>query len=186
VRVAARFQNDGTAAYAIIAGNLTLLAPGATRQDGPYIYVANLPPQTVRAGTAVSVSGTWTATNAAVGTWTAYLVVQDASGTWTAGPSTMFNVSATIPQLPSSPTNLRLQKISASRVDLIWNNLAAYGTEIWQSKNSGGYTRIATVSPGTFHYTASVSKHTDYWWKARAFSADGFSDFSNSLYYRSQ
>ena len=186
VSVSARIQNDGTADYAIIAGNLTLLAPGATRQDGPYIYVANLPPQTVRAGTAVSVSGTWTATNAVTGTWTAYLVVQDASSTWTAGPSTMFTVSTTVPQLPSIPQNLRLQKISNSRIDLSWQNLAAYGTKIEQSKNGGGYVQIASVAPGIYHCTASVSKHTDYFFRARAFSADGYSDFSNSLYYHSQ
>ena len=35
VSVSARIQNDGTADYAIIAGNLTLLAPGATRQVRP-------------------------------------------------------------------------------------------------------------------------------------------------------
>jgi len=94
VIITALIQNTGDADFVAVDGALTLLPPGATRDNGPYIHVAVVaPPLVVSAKSSVAITGTWTAApGTATGIYTAYMVVKSSVGVWTASPYSYFTV----------------------------------------------------------------------------------------------
>lgn len=164
VQISGGIRNDGTGPMTLIAGSLTLLAPGATTADGPYVIVASLAPQTIPARGAVLITGTWTATTP-TGAWTAYVVVQDDTGKWIPGPMTSFTVTAVpVPQPPAAPTNLRLQQLQGSRRDLGWDGDLTASAIVEKAIESDPFTQVAVLSPGILHWvdTRARQKTTRY------------------------
>ncbi len=175
-------RNGGGSPLVLTGGALTLLPPGATTFDGPYVQVVQLAgPITIVGGNSLPVSGAWTVlpTN---GTWLAYMAV-NIGGTWTAGPPTPFTVSSTpTPQPPPAPTNLRVVAITASRLDLSWQGTLTASTEVERSVASDPFKRVATVSPGTLHYTDSL-RHKPLAYRVRQRNVAGVSGYSNVATY---
>lgn len=165
LNITAKLTNSTSASFSILSGSIVLLAPGATQSNGPYIYAASIPAQTVSAGATATFTATWPTTTATtLGGWTTYAVVQDSGGTWIAGPQTPFNVIAPPTPLPNlAPSNLRLSAITSSRIDLVWDSDRQDATRIEKSENTSPFSAIATVPAGTLHYTyGSIRKNRDY------------------------
>ncbi len=184
LNIAAVCRNYGNGDFALTAGSITLLAPGATRSDGPYVYALVIPAQTIAAGASVTFSAVWLApTNAALGTWTAYLAVQGSGGVWSGGPGTLFTVSTNIPAPlpPLPPTNLRAVQIDLRRWDLQWQASPLASTEVQQSIKAQPFTTIATLPPGTMHVTVQLAKRREYVFQARCFNALGSSPYGNTV-----
>jgi hypothetical protein len=184
VVITATLRNSGDGAYSLTDGSITLLAPSATRQDGPYVWATRIPAQIISAGQVLTLNPTWTApTNAEVGQWTAYLVIKDAAGTWTVGPMATFNVVGNVPPPlpPLPPTNLKITKIGSTRIDLSWNNSPANSTRLERSKSGGPYTVLAMTAPGTLHYTTSFTRKTEYWFRAQSVSPGGVSAYCDPV-----
>ena len=186
VNVTATMQNSGDADFTAVDGALTLLAPGATRADGPYIYIAILPvPWVVSARGGRSISGSWTApVGAQLGQWNTYLVVQDANGTWTAGPSSFFNVNQQAtnppPTAPSAPTGLKFSATGTTSGILSWMSDATARTEVEESRDQNAFQRVATVAAGTHGYSrTNLRRGRDYAWRVRATKNGLVSGYSN-------
>ncbi len=161
LNIAAVCRNYGNADFALAAGSITLLAPGATRSDGPYVYALVLQPQTIASNASVTFSAVWTApTNAALGTWTAYLAVQGSGGVWSGGPGTAFTVTATTPPplQPLPPTNLRLTELGQRRRDVSWLAALDVSFNVDKAVENDPYARVATVAPGTLHWTDNKAR----------------------------
>ncbi len=174
LNIAAVCRNYGNADFALTAGSITLLAPGATRSDGPYVYALVIPPQTIASNSSVTFSAVWTApTNAALGTWSAYLAVQGGGGVWSGGPGTAFTVTATAPPPlpPLAPTNLRLTELGQRRRDVSWLAALDVSFNVDKAVESDPYTRVATVAPGTLHWTDNRARQKVTHYRVQACNA---------------
>ncbi len=85
-----------------------------------------------------------------------------------------------IPQVPSS---LSATAVSQSQINLSWNDNSGNetGFKIERSLTSGsGFSQIATTSANAINYPdTSLSAGTAYFYRIRAFNADGNSSYSN-------
>jgi hypothetical protein len=84
--------------------------------------------------------------------------------------------------LPTAPSGLTAQVVSSSRIDLAWTDNATNesGFAIEQSTNGSTFTQAATV--GANVRTRSIlglAGDTSYFFRLRAYNADGFSAYSN-------
>lgn len=187
--IVASLTNATASAFAILSGSIVLLAPGATQVSGPYVYAASLPPQTIAAGTTATFTASWPTTTATtIGAWSCYIVIQDSGGTWTAGPQAPFNVVAppVIPLPPIAPTNLRVVKITSTRLDLSWNSDLTAITKLERSIDAEPFGEIATVPAGTQHTTTTFNKRKTYAFRARSLNAKGASGYSNLAFFESR
>ena len=91
------------------------------------------------------------------------------------------STNAPPPLPPSAPLNLRVTKISSTRLQLAWDNSPANGTRLERSKAGQPYTVLSMVAPGVLQYTTSFSRKTDYLFRAQSFSSNGVSDYSLSV-----
>ncbi len=83
---------------------------------------------------------------------------------------------------PNAPSNLIATSISSSRIDLTWqdNSSDETGFKIERKTGSGSYSQIATVGAGVTSYSNTIlSAGTTYYYRVRAYSAAGNSDYSN-------
>lgn len=181
--IVVKITNSGTTPFGIQSGSIVLLAPGATQVSGPYIYAASIAAQIVNASTTAAFSASWPTTTATpIGAWSAYIVIQDGGGTWTAGPQTPFNVVAPTTPLPNvSPTNLRLNAINNSRIDLEWTSTQSLTTRVEKSENFSPFSVIATVPSGVLGYSyTSIRKNRDYRFRV---AWVGSPNYSNQIFY---
>lgn len=186
INATATVRNNGTASFTIAGGTITARRPGASNDSGPYDnFNPAITAQTLAPATTLAVSASWMVpTNGPTGQWRAFLTIQDTNGLDTDGPDSYFTVTtSTLPAPPPAPQNLRAISITASRLDLRWQNALAYGTKVERSVNTGNYNEIASLTPGILHYTAAVKRHTDYLFRVRAFDQTGLSDYSNALFF---
>lgn len=84
--------------------------------------------------------------------------------------------------VPPAPTGLRAQQISGTRLDLGWNSSPGASTEVEISIEGEPFTRIATVSPGTLHYTVQIRRKYDYRFRVKSVNAYGVSPYSNEIF----
>lgn len=99
-----------------------------------------------------------------------------------AGDSSYSNEAATA-TLPAAPTALAAAAVSASRIDLSWddNSSGELGYRVERKTGAGGiFAEVAAVAAdvSTFSDAALASK-TTYYYRVRAYSAGGNSSFSN-------
>ncbi len=84
---------------------------------------------------------------------------------------------------PSSPTNLSASSISSSQINLSWTDTSSNedGFYVERSTTSGtGFSQIATTGANVATYSnTGLSSDTTYFYRVRAFNADGASDYSN-------
>jgi hypothetical protein len=83
---------------------------------------------------------------------------------------------------PNAPSNLVAILISSSRIDLTWqdNSSDETGFKIERKTGSGSYSQIANVAAGATSYSNTfLSASTTYYYRVRAYSAAGNSDYSN-------
>ena len=87
--------------------------------------------------------------------------------------------------IPSAPSNLNAKVISKSQIDLSWtdNSQNETGFKIERKKDtSGTYTQINTIGANITSYSdIGLSSGTLYFYRVRAYSNDGDSDYSNEV-----
>jgi len=182
VNITALIQNTGDADFVAVDGALTLLPPGATRDNGPYIHISVVsPPLVVSAKGAVSITGTWTAApGSTLGVYTAYMVIKSSAGVWTASPYSYFTVSpAPAPSVPPPPTNLQIHQTSATRLNLSWQGVLTASTEVERNEENTTFKRVATVSPGILTVDDAIRRRRNYAYRVRQRNNMGVSDYSN-------
>ena len=87
---------------------------------------------------------------------------------------------------PPSPTNLAVQSVSTSELDLTWvdNSANESGFNIEQAPDNNGaagaYSVIATVGSNVTSFAnTGLNASTRYWYRVRAFNASGNSGYTN-------
>ena len=186
VNITALIQNTGDSDFIAVDGALTLLPPGATRDDGPYIHVVVVtPPLVVAAKSSAAISGTWTAsTGVATGIYTAYMVVKSSAGVWTASPYSYFTVSlAPAPSVPPAPTDLRITPATQTRLDLRWVGTMTASTEVERNEENTSFKRVATVAPGIQNVSDSIRRRRNYAYRVRQRNSLGTGPYSNVAEY---
>jgi hypothetical protein len=187
-------KNAGATDLSISSAALNVIPPGWTTAGGSYITVATLGPTTIPSSNAVGLAGTWLVpTNQQTGIWSTYVsAVMALSGAHTNGPLTTFSVAAVVPEptIPETPNYLRGTAVSRSSIRLDWNHpnvSAVLSTRIERKRGDGSYSLVKTVSgTGTTWTDRNLSRRTDYWYRVQAANANGVSDYSAPLYYRSR
>jgi len=84
--------------------------------------------------------------------------------------------------VPFTPESLVATKMSSSRIDLTWedNSSNESGFIIQRSLNNSVYTQIATVSANCTAYSnTGLDSNTTYYYRVRAYNANGNSGYSN-------
>jgi serine protease AprX len=88
------------------------------------------------------------------------------------------------PTVPAAPTGLTATAVSKSQINLAWSDKASNesGFKIERSTNATtGFTEIATVGPNVSTYSnTGLSRNTTYYYRVRAYNADGDSVYSNT------
>ncbi len=95
----------------------------------------------------------------------------------------LVRVTAWSPAAPAAPTGLSATAVSSSQIDLSWtdNSTDETGFKIERKTGAGGtYGQIDTVGAGiTTYQNTGLSASTEYYYRVRAYNADGDSDYSN-------
>jgi hypothetical protein len=107
------------------------------------------------------------------------LSLVDVVQTWTFTPTTQ-NLA------PLAPSNLVVASVAphdANRNDItitwVANSFNETGYEVWRSTNGTTFTQIATLPPNSMSFTDSMLGAGTYYYKVRAFNANGASSFTN-------
>jgi transcriptional regulator CtsR len=85
-------------------------------------------------------------------------------------------------QAPEAPSTLSATPVSSSQIDLGWQDNSAdeTGFKIEMRTGSGSYSQITTVATGVTNYSSNgLSAGTTYYYRVRAYSGAGDSDYSN-------
>jgi titin len=85
---------------------------------------------------------------------------------------------------PAAPSNLTLTVISASQIDLHWNDNSSNETQflIERSPNGSSFTQIATVGANVQSFSATgLQSNTRYYFRVRATNSAGNSAYSNTV-----
>jgi transcriptional regulator CtsR len=83
---------------------------------------------------------------------------------------------------PNAPSDLTATPVSSSQINLTWqdNSDNESGFRIERKTGTGSYSQIATVGAGVTSYSNSrLSANTTYYYRVRAYSAAGNSDYSD-------
>jgi transcriptional regulator CtsR len=83
---------------------------------------------------------------------------------------------------PNAPSDLTATPISSSQINLTWqdNSSDESGFKIERKTGSGSYSQIATVGADVTSYSNTfLSANTTYYYRVRAYSAAGNSNYSN-------
>jgi hypothetical protein len=87
---------------------------------------------------------------------------------------------------PLAPSNLKVASVEAhdantSDVTVNWvtNSFNETGYEVWRSTDGVNFTQIATLPPNSMSFTNSRLVAGTYYYKVRAFNANGESNFTN-------
>jgi transcriptional regulator CtsR len=83
---------------------------------------------------------------------------------------------------PNAPSDLTATPISSSQINLTWqdNSDNESGFKIERKTSTGSYSQIATVGAGVTSYSNTLlSASTTYYYRVRAYSAAGNSNYSN-------
>lgn len=86
------------------------------------------------------------------------------------------------PSPPATPSNLTATAVSGTRINLAWtdNSNNELGFRIERSLNGTTFAEIATVGPNATSYpNTGLKKNTLYYYRVRAYNADGNSAYSN-------
>ena len=89
--------------------------------------------------------------------------------------------------LPATPIDLHANLVQGHRLDVSWSSDPAASTEVWRAMEGSSYRLMATVPPGTMHYSdTSFQKRKAYIYYVRSCNAAGCSPASNTLVYSNQ
>src|SRR5207237_5477252 len=80
------------------------------------------------------------------------------------------------------PSNLSANAVSASEIDLTWSDTSnsETGFKIERSTDGSSFTQVGTVNANVTSYAdTGLSESTTYYYRVRASSANGDSDYSN-------
>ncbi|MDH4240078.1 MAG: fibronectin type III domain-containing protein, partial [Phycisphaerae bacterium] len=95
----------------------------------------------------------------------------------------LVRVTAWSPAPPAAPTGLSATAVSSSQINLSWtdNSTDETGFKIERKTGAGGtYAQIDTVGAGiTTYQNTGLSASTEYYYRVRAYNADGDSGYSN-------
>jgi hypothetical protein len=180
VNIGAVIRNDGAGDLMLVDGALTLLPPGGTRADGPHVDLVPITPQTLKGNTALGINGTWVAlpTN---GQWSAYIVVKDNQGTWTASTFTLFTVGTNAPPTaPLPPSGLRAVPVSTSRIDVSWDS-QAWTVLIERSRDGRSFAQVGTRPGDGFLADTGLKRDTSYLYRTLSQNAAGTSGYSGTV-----
>jgi transcriptional regulator CtsR len=131
-------------------------------------------------------SGNYNAWTPAVGSHTLVATpYTESAGAGTAGtPLTVsFTVTDQAPSPPAAPSGLAASAASSSQINLSWtdNSSDETGFKIERKTGSGGtWAQVATVGAGVTTYSnTGLSASTTYYFRVRAYNANGDSAYSN-------
>ena len=88
------------------------------------------------------------------------------------------------PPPPAAPSNLKATAISASQINLTWtdNSPNETGFHIFRSTNGTTFTQVGTVGSGVTGFPdTGLQRNTKYYYRVRAFDANGESADSNTI-----
>ncbi|MBN2215337.1 MAG: fibronectin type III domain-containing protein [Bacteroidales bacterium] len=85
--------------------------------------------------------------------------------------------------LPASPTNLRIEGLTPFTVTFTWrdNSSNETGFQIQRAEKNNSFISISNIASDANKYTDSVQPGIIYYYRIRAFNADGYSSFSDTL-----
>ena len=115
-------------------------------------------------------------------TWDYYNHTMTWGGTYAGLQHRAVTVIRLNPLPPNAPSDLITTPISSSQINLTWqdNSSDETGFKIERKTGSGSYSQIATVGAGVTSYSnTSLSASTTCYYRVRAYSAAGNSDYSN-------
>ena len=103
-----------------------------------------------------------------------------------AGVSSWTNTAtaSTPGQVPAAPTNLIFVSSTRSTITTVWtsNSTNEHGFTVERATAGAGgpFTRLGSVAAGVTTATnRNLSANTTYWYRVRAFNADGNSSYTN-------
>ncbi|MEM7144637.1 MAG: fibronectin type III domain-containing protein [Verrucomicrobiota bacterium] len=85
--------------------------------------------------------------------------------------------------LPQAPTSLNAKAVSASEIQISWNDVSVDQGYTLERRNEdpASWTTIATLPANTTSYSdTSVSAYTEFWYRVQAFNTTGPSSYSNT------
>ena len=92
------------------------------------------------------------------------------------------SATATAISTPAAPTNLTATAVSASQINLSWDDNSVNETDFWLYRSDDGehFHRIATIDANVTTYPDTGLTHsTTYYYRVRAHNSAGNSDYSN-------
>jgi Tol biopolymer transport system component len=118
---------------------------------------------------------------AAAGTYTIGVQVNDNDGGFTLAN---INVVVAPPAPPTAPTNLRVDFVSANRIQIMWtdsgNNADGYIIESCSQRGCNSFIEIGRVFPDIRHFVHNnLFPNTQYYYRVKAFNAGGTSPYTD-------
>ena len=118
---------------------------------------------------------------AAIGTYTIGIQVNDNDGGFTLAT---INVVVAPPAPPTAPTNLRVDFVSANRIQILWtdsgNNADGYIIESCSQRGCNSFIEVGRVFPDIRHFVHNnLFANTQYYYRVKAFNAGGTSPYTD-------
>lgn len=118
---------------------------------------------------------------ATVGTYTIGIQVNDNDGGFTLAN---INVVVSPPPAPTAPTNLRVDFIAATRIQIVWtdsgNNADGYIIESCAQRGCNNFIEVGRVFPDIRHFVHNnLFPNTQYYYRVKAFNAGGTSPYTD-------
>jgi endonuclease I/fibronectin type 3 domain-containing protein len=162
--------------WSAVAGATGYNVKRSTTSGGPY--------STLASGVA---SASYTDTTAVNGT-TYHYVVSAVNACGESGNSSQVSATPSAPQGPAAPSNLTANP-GKKKITLNWadNSNNESGFKIERSSNGVNFTQITTVTANTVSFTnTGLSSGATYYYRVRAYNANGDSAYSNTASARAQ
>ncbi len=109
-----------------------------------------------------------------------------------AGASLWSNTASVVTpgEVPESPADLVVTKVSKNSVDLAWLDKSTNELGFYLERSTDGgvtWTRIATLPANTRKYKdKGLTTRSSYWYRVQAYNADGVSGYSNTVLARTR
>ena len=118
---------------------------------------------------------------ATVGTYTIGIQVNDNDGGFILAN---INVVVSPPPAPTAPTNLRVDFIAATRIQIVWtdsgNNADGYIIESCAQRGCNNFIEVGRVFPDIRHFVHNnLFPNTQYYYRVKAFNAGGTSPYTD-------
>ena len=80
--------------------------------------------------------------------------------------------------VPTAPSNLKLNQIDSSRLDVSWTSSLLASHEVERNEQNAGFKLRAALAPGNLHFSDSIRRRRNYAYRIRARNDAGASPYS--------